>query len=415
MSSTDHLTPAAAVKPSGRPRLPVGGLGRIGLGVAAAGLTAAAGFAAERLSRDRRVAVALDDTMGDVDLVADPDEEIVVTTEDGVELHVEVDEPDDVTDASGQQVSRPTVVFSHGYCLSLRSWVFQRRALTRAGYRVVLWDQRGHGRSGAGDPEHYDIDRLGRDLAAVIDDVVPTGDIALVGHSMGGMTMMALALERPDLIERVVAVAFIATSPGNLGEVTYGLGRFVGGFVHKYGAQATGLLAPRQALVDSAVKVGREVVDVFVDIGSFSSPVPMSVAQLTTDMIFGTRMDVISAFMPRFDAHDKREALGRFDGIEALVLSGMQDRLTPPEHSDEIVRSLPGAEHVLISDAGHVIMLEHPDVISAHLLDLLGRGTRAAATSRTRRRKTPVRSLVTDVGARRRAAGALTKRAKKDA
>ena len=69
------------------------------------------------------------------------------------------------------------------------------------------------------------IDQLGRDLARVIAEAAPEGPLVLVGHSMGGMTMMSLAVDHHALIrERVVAAAFIATSPGSLDEVSWGLG-----------------------------------------------------------------------------------------------------------------------------------------------------------------------------------------------
>lgn len=407
-------------EPRGVPKLPGlpapakqrgAGLG-VALGLAAAGLTAAAGFAADRLHRDRRLALALDESITIDPFHDDPDEEHTVLADDGVALHVEVDHPrvvlTDGTEVLGEAAGdpgaeepvRPTVVISHGYCLSLRSWVFQRRALRDAGYRVVLWDQRGHGRSGTGGRESYDIDQLGSDLARVIEEVVPTGPMMLVGHSMGGMTMMALALQRPDLIEhRVVGAAFIATSPGNLGGTTYGI-PLLGRLVNRLAPPTTLLLSGRQGLVDGTIKAGREVVDLLVDWGSFASPVPMSIAQLTTDMIFGTRMDVISAFMPRFEAMDKVAALARFDGIESLVLSGMQDRLTPPEHSEQIVRHLPGAEHVLVADAGHVIMLEHPELLSEQLLALAERATRSAQ----------VRGLDAGDGARPAGPGAAVRR-----
>ena len=68
------------------------------------------------------------------------------------------------------------------------------------------------------------IDQLGRDLKAVIDAAVPEGPLVLVGHSMGGMTVMALADQYPELIrDRVVGVAFVGTSSGRLGEVNFGL------------------------------------------------------------------------------------------------------------------------------------------------------------------------------------------------
>ncbi len=63
---------------------------------------------------------------------------------------------------------------------------------------------------------------------------------------------------------------------------------------------------------------------------------------------------------------------------------------------------IPGAEHVLVEDAGHIIMLEHPDVVSEQLLSLIGRAQRAAAAHIDLRDKPRVRRLVTDLAKRRR-------------
>lgn len=358
----------------------------LGMGAAAAGLTAAAGVAAERLSRDRRTAKDLDASLAYPRFHESPDREVEVEATDGVMLHVEIDEPRGEA-PTGERV--PTVVFSHGYCLQLASWVMQRRALREAGYRVVLWDQRGHGRSGMGGPDSISIEQLGDDLARVIAEVAPEGPLVLVGHSMGGMTMMALALEHEELVtERVIGAAFVATSPGDLSGVSYGLGRLGGQVVRRLLPLTSSRLAKRQEVVDLGLRYGRDLVDFFVDKGSFGSPVPLSVAQLTTDMIFGTRMEVIAAFFPLFDEHDKHDALAAYDGVDCLVISGTADRLTPPDHSEQIVRLLPGAEHVVVEDAGHVIMVEHPEILNSYLLDLLERVGRAerGAGLRTRTR-----------------------------
>lgn len=378
----------------------------VGLGMAAAGITAAAGLAADRLSRDRRTAVALDENLGERRFKETPDTELTVRATDGVELHVEIDEP-----REGSGAGRPTVLLSHGYCLNLTSWVFQRRARRAAGYRVVLWDQRGHGRSGMGEKESISIDQLGQDLYRVIEAVVPTGPIVLVGHSMGGMSMMALALEYEEFVRsRVVGAAFVATSPGDLSGVSYGFGPLGGKLIRRLTPLTSSLLAPRQKLVDTGLRQTRDLVDFVVNHLSFGSPVPLSVAQLATDMIFGTRMEVIAAFFPVFDEHDKRDALRAFDGVETLVISGTADRLTPPEHSESIVRFIPGAEHILVLDAGHLIMLEHPDVVNEHLLDLLVRAGRVHSGPAPRR----VRQEVSDVAARR-AARRARRRERRDA
>lgn len=372
----------------------------LGVGLAAAAATATVGVVADRMARARKTARALDslDTYEE-----DADSQVDVIATDGVLLHVEVDEPERRPEGTPQGEAVPTVVFCHGYTLSLRSWVFQRRALKASGYRVVLWDQRGHGQSGAGSKGSYDIDQLGHDLGAVISQVVPDGPLVLVGHSMGGMTLMAFALQQPELIRaRVLGVAFVATSPGGLSAVSWGLGSMLGRAVHRLGPVAVGQLARRQGLVNSALKAGRDVEEFLVDRYSFASPVPLSIVRLTADMIFGTRIEVISEFMETFDRHDKREALEHFIGVETLVINGVQDQLTPPQHSEEIVRLIPGAEHVLVNDAGHIIMLEHGDVVSDQLLSLIVRAQRAAAAHIDPRDKPRVRRMVTDLAKRRR-------------
>jgi len=372
----------------------------IGVGLAAAGATAAVGVVADRLARSLQTAKALDslDTYEE-----EPSEEVVVLANDGVPLHVEVDVPAALLGGVTDAAARPTVVFSHGYTLSLRAWVFQRRALKAAGYRVVLWDARGHGQSGAGSKESYEIDQLGHDLEAVISAVAPKGPLVLVGHSMGGMTMMALAAHHPELIrERVIGAGFVATSPGGISAVSWGLGKILGKAVHRLGPFAVGQLAGRQGLVNSVLKAGREVEEYFVDLYSFASPVPLSIVRLTADMIFKTRMEVISDFMETFDKHDKREALEQFIGVETLVINGVQDMLTPPEHSEEIVRLIPGSEHILVNDAGHLIMLEHGEVVSGQLLALISRAERAAAVHLDQRGRPRVRRTITDLAKRRR-------------
>src|SRR5690606_31341652 len=127
----------------------------LGIGLAAAGVAAVAGLAVDRLWRDRQHAVALGT---DEDFTVEPTRTAVVVADDGVPLHVEVDEPAEV------DPDRPTLVFCHGYTLDLRSWVYQRRAMREAGYRVVVWDQRGHGSSGVAESDTYHVDQLGRDL-----------------------------------------------------------------------------------------------------------------------------------------------------------------------------------------------------------------------------------------------------------
>ncbi len=373
----------------------------LGIGLAAAGAATAVGIAADQLSRRRKADLA---TLAPPGAYAhQADKELVVVTGDGIPLHVEIDEPA----ADTADPAHPTVVFSHGYCLSLRSWVLQRRELTRAGYRVVLWDQRSHGRSERAEMSSSGIDQLGQDLYAVIRETVPEGPLVLVGHSMGGMTMMALADQFPEVVrERVVAAAFVATSAGGGALTSLGYGEYVGKILSRLGPGLLARIGSRQHVFDGARRVGRDIEEFFVERYSFASPVPPAAVRFTADMIFQTPLTVMSDFLPTFDTHDKRHALDQFDGIEVLVLNGEEDLLTPPEHSVEIVRRVPGAEHVVVSDAGHIIMLEHPEVLNEQLLLLIERAKRAAEDGVGAETRPRVRRTVTDLAKRQRVARA---------
>ena len=106
-------------------------------------------------------------------------------------------------------------------------------------------------------------------------------------------------------------------------------------------------------------------------------------------MIAATPIDVVSGFLPGFDVHDKGEALAALDGIESLVLSGDDDLLTPPEHSEAIVRRMPGAEHVVVPRGrphGHA---RAPRRGEPALGDLLDRADRAVARAQSRGGRRP--------------------------
>ncbi|SDP35982.1 Pimeloyl-ACP methyl ester carboxylesterase [Pedococcus dokdonensis] len=382
------------------------GLIGLGVGLAAAGAATAAGIAAGRVSKERHARLSVLAPAGAY--AHTPDRELVVVADDGVPLHVEIDEPEPSAAAGpGEPADKPTVVFSHGFCLSLESWVLQRKALVRNGYRVVTWDQRGHGRSGRGSEASCDIDQLGRDLSRVIEETTPSGQLVLIGHSMGGMTMMALAGEHPELVrDRVVATAFVATSAGGAQLVSLGFGQYFGKLVGRFGPGVLDRLSARPGLVRTALRAGRDIEEFLVERWSFASPVPPAAVRLTGDMIFGTPLDVMADFLPTFDRHDKRHALVHFHGVEVLVLNGVHDVLTPPDHSEEIVRLVPGAEHVVIEEAGHIIMLEHPEVLNEQFEALIDRGMRAAAEGVKVARKPRVRRTVTDLAKRRKVARA---------
>ncbi|USC47586.1 alpha/beta hydrolase [Streptomyces filamentosus] len=375
------------------------GIAGAAIGVLAAG--AAAGVAVERLTVGRgmrkKARLALDATGPYGSLRGTPGRAVA---DDGTELYYEVDEVEaapataDESASSGTRRRRlfgrkapapVTVVFSHGYCLGQDSWHFQRAAL-RGLVRAVYWDQRSHGRSGRGrsqaDGVPVGIDQLGRDLKAVIDAAAPEGPLVLAGHSMGGMTMMALADQYPALIrDRVAAVALIGTSSGKLGEVDFGLPvagvnavrRVLPGVLKALGSQAELVEKGRRATADLFAGLIKRY--------SFGSrDVDPAVARFAERLIEATPIDVVAEFYPAFTEHDKSGALPAFREVPVLILAGDKDLVTPSSHSEAIADVLPDAELVIVPDAGHLVMLEHPETVTDRLADLLVRsGTVPAA------------------------------------
>lgn len=377
------------------------------IGVIAAG--AAAGVAVERLTVGRgmrkRARLALDATGPYGSLRGLPGR---ATADDGTELYYEIDEVDpgggsgaDATPPGaaagprrrrlfGRKAPAPvTVVFSHGYCLSQDSWHFQRAAL-RGLVRTVHWDQRSHGRSERGRAQaqgvHVGIDQLGRDLKAVIDAAAPDGPLVLVGHSMGGMTMMALADQYPALMrDRVAAVAFVGTSSGKLGEVNFGLPvagvnavrRVLPGVLRALGSQAELVERGRRATADLFAGLIKRY--------SFGSrDVDPAVERFAERLIESTPIDVVAEFYPAFAEHDKSNALPLFRDVPVLVLAGDKDLVTPSSHSEAIADELPDAELVIVPDAGHLVMLEHPETVTDRLADLLVRAGAVPESSEAR-------------------------------
>ena len=198
-------------------RNPVIGIAAATLGVAAG---VAAGIAADRAGKHRAAMAALE-TPELLDIV--PDEEHVVLTSDGVALHCEVDVPDpDAGRRRGRGCHAPGPP-RRAADDRPDPWLLPQPALlglpaARAQGGRLPRRQLGPARArpvGRGGRDSYTIERLGEDLRSVIDQLAPTGDLILVGHSMGGMTMLALGEQHPALIlERVSGAAFVATSAG---------------------------------------------------------------------------------------------------------------------------------------------------------------------------------------------------------
>lgn len=329
------------------------------LGAAVAGAAAAAtaaGLAAQRTVAKNR---ARRDDVGFGSVRADGH---TVRTDDGVNLHVEVDEADESADTDA-----PTLVFVHGYLLSMDSWHFQRAAL-RGRHRMVLFDQRSHGRSGRSDAAHSTIEQLGRDLGEVLAAVAQTGPLVLVGHSMGGMTLMSLAEQLPELVaERVVGTAFIATSAGNVGRLLPGA---PGRILDALQPFVIGALAKLPVVVETGRRSNAFAMTRRL---AFGGPVPDSYVVFVDEMISTTPSRVVWDFLPALRLHDRYLALAAYADAPSVVIVGAQDAILPASHAQRLAEELGGVPLLELDSAGHMVMIEQPEQVTEALEDLVER------------------------------------------
>jgi pimeloyl-ACP methyl ester carboxylesterase len=333
-----------------------------GLATGIAAASAGAVIAAEKVAVGRirlRPDPARDEPFGElrgqsVDVVAD----------DGVRLHAEV---------CGRVDAPVTIVFCHGYTLSQEVWHYQWQDLA-SDYRLVLWDQRSHGKSGRSDPAHVSIDQLGADLAAVLAATVPAEmPVVLVGHSMGGMTVMALAAQQPQLFgPKVIGVVLISTA-AHLVDATSWLpaplrpvARWAGPALVRGSAHGR-----RAALTEWVRATAGDLSFLSTKFIAFGDPdVSPTVVDFLERVIRSTPIDVVADFYTALLEHDKRLSLTTVGRVPTLVIAGEQDRLIPAEHAAWLAEAIPDATLMRVPDAGHMVILERPEVVTEAIADL---------------------------------------------
>jgi pimeloyl-ACP methyl ester carboxylesterase len=292
-----------------------------------------------------------------------------VMTEDGIRLACE-----ELPSRTGEPLL--TVVLVHGFALDRRTWHFQREAfplMADPSVRTVLYDQRSHGRSERAPRASCTIDQLGHDLSAVLRALAPEGPLVLVGHSMGGMTIMALAEQQPELFaERVLGVALLSTSAAEVA------GRGLPGTFRSRRNPFTrglGLVASWQPLlVEGARRVGHDLIWSLTRRFSYGDRhIDPARVDLVDSMISANAVDALTDFVDTLGTHDRVAALPALAGCEVLVAAGDADALIPFRHSEVIAAELPGATLVRLPGVGHLPMLEQPEVIDVALADLIVR------------------------------------------
>ncbi|MBF6446981.1 MULTISPECIES: alpha/beta fold hydrolase [Nocardia] len=284
-----------------------------------------------------------------------------VVADDGVPLAARV---------VGAENPAATVVFVHGFCNSMQSFHFQRRDLARqwgAQVRMVFFDLRGHGSSGTSSTANCTVPQLGRDLLRVIEDCAPDGPLVLVGHSMGGMAILAAAARDPQLFERrVLASALLSTTAAGVtraGAAQLLRSPAIDGF--------RVLAHTSPALVQAGRVTARQLITPVLHVSSFHGDVSPTLSRFTTSMIDRTPVETIVKFLEALQVHDESAALPVLAPRPALVVGGDHDLIIPFRNSRELAARLPDADLIRVTDAAHMVHLQYPELINAALDRLL--------------------------------------------
>ncbi|WP_068278407.1 alpha/beta fold hydrolase [Aldersonia kunmingensis] len=329
-------------------------IAEVGVAAAVAGVAAAVLRARKgaRPARDR-----FDDELLNTPAI-DP-EVIEVTSADGTRLRVHGYGPADAA----------PIVLSHGWTCSIEYWYPQINALAGE-YRVIAYDQRGHGGSAVGKAK-FSTDVLADDLAAVLAATVPEGRQAVIaGHSMGGMTVLAWAARYPEQVRRYAGAVLLTNTgadrlvgdskliplPAWAPEMTPFAGKLVLGAPVKL---------PQTSL---ARKVFQQRV-----MATGSTPEQV---EFSARIVFGCPARVRGRWGAVLSGLDLHAALEHLD-VPTSVLAGERDNLTPPVHSERLAEALERAGVLdtfeVIPSIGHLGNVEAPHRVNEELLRLAKR------------------------------------------
>lgn len=287
-----------------------------------------------------------------------------VRTDDGTRLAAWVDGPAEPS---------ATLVLAHGWTLDHSTWGRVAEALTQAdpGVRVVRYDQRGHGASdrGRGRPT---IRRLGDDLASVVRDLAPRGRVVLAGHSMGGMSILAMVARHPGLVtERVAGVGLVSTSASLAGEDAGHFASAAGAppRLRRLAARVLPWVMRLLGALPTWVRVRGQRLE-----GSrallFGHPADDADVASTHAVIIANPVSTVGRYFMALSRHHEVDALPLLAEVPTSILVGSRDRLTPRRFSDAMAEALPHADYEVCEDAGHMLPLERVHTVTSHLLAL---------------------------------------------
>ena len=234
----------------------------------------------------------------------------------------------------------PAMVFAHGRGGNHLSW-WQQVAVFRNNYRCITFDHRGWGlTAGAGETPEPAV--FVADLLALL-DYLEVESATLVGQSMGGVTCLGAALDRPGLARGLA----LADTTGGIGDAS------VVNLLHDVSPPDDPL---RRALSDGFIAGQPELTFLFGSIGRLNPVMPV---------------DVVSGLFRNEDG-PQGDALA---GLAApvLLVVGEEDKIFPVNVIEAVHRLIPGSQFEVVPGAAHSTHFEQAAVFNDLLSGFLAR------------------------------------------
>ncbi|MEH2509849.1 3-oxoadipate enol-lactonase [Nitrobacteraceae bacterium AZCC 1564] len=225
--------------------------------------------------------------------------------------------------------SGPTIMLSNSLGTTMQMWEPQMAALTKL-FRVVRYDRRGHGKSGA-PAGPYSMERFGNDVLAILDDL-NIEKVHWCGVSMGGMVGQWLGANAPERVGKLI-----------LANTTC------------YYADPTNWLNRIKAVNESGLAAIADTVIAAWLTADFREREPQITARLK-QMLLDSPAQGYVACCEALSKLDQRDLLPRITA-PTLVIAGRHDAATPVEAGEFIRSRIPGASMTLL-DAAHISNVE---------------------------------------------------------
>lgn len=245
----------------------------------------------------------------------------------------------------------PTVVLAHGIYMSVIEWSVLWDMLLARGYRVVAFDQRGHGESTIGADGISTLSMAGDYLAVL--EAVDARDAVLLAHSMGGFLAVAAVLDVPGVAERLRGLILMSTFAGDVLK----------------GAPQNKAQIP---LIKSGLlpaMAGNDTVGTLFGAGLCGDDVSPAMVQVFLETFRQADHRPLVPILEAFGAEDRGDRLGEIT-VPTIVLCGSKDQTTPPWQSERLAAGIPGAQGWWVPRAGHMLNWEATDAIVEAVAEL---------------------------------------------